>query len=68
MLKTHSLLKVAIACIGAFAAIKDHRDALKETEIVTDVLLSARSHLTHAKLIKTALGCLINLSSINSSE
>ena len=60
------LLKETIATMGELAAEPEHREALiAGADVVFDVLQAARQNFAHPKLMKTALGCLINFSAEN---
>ena len=57
-----------MASLGMLASSQEHREALLTQDIITNVLKAARAHIGNAKLLKTALGCLINLTAGKESQ
>ncbi len=55
------LLKEILAAIGMLATLPDHRSALVSLGLLNNVLVAARTHIGEPKVVKTALGCLVNL-------
>ena len=59
------LLKECIATLGVLASDPANREALA-SNTVSHVLAIAKANMGHAKLLKTSLGCLINIASTQS--
>lgn len=53
--------KEILGTLGVLAVEDIHRKEIFENDGVANVILSAKYNLNKPKIIKTALGCLINL-------
>lgn len=60
-LGTVFVYKEILGCLGVLAVDAAHRKEVLENDGAAHVVMSARLHLNKPKLVKTALGCLINL-------
>lgn len=57
------IYKEILGCLGVLAVDEGHRKEIAENEGIPLVIQSALLNINKPKIIKTALGCLINLAS-----
>mmetsp|Transcript_19514 Transcript_19514/g.18638 ORF Transcript_19514/g.18638 Transcript_19514/m.18638 type:complete len:138 (-) Transcript_19514:640-1053(-) len=55
--------KEILGCLGVLAANENHRKEIVSSNGIYFVIVSAKINVNKPKIIKTALGCLINLAS-----
>ena len=55
--------KEILGCLGVLAADDNHRKEIVQNNGIYYVIISAKLNINKPKIIKTALGCLINLAS-----
>ena len=57
------IYKEILGCLGVLAVGEKHRKEIMDNEGISLVIQSALLNVNKPKIIKTALGCLINLAS-----
>ena len=60
--------KEILGCLGVLAVEETHRKEITENDGLQLIIMSAKLNINKPKIIKTALGCLINMASTEDNK